>query len=126
MRTLLAILVGIPLAVELLGAVCAIRDGWSQPDARAAAVERLAVPMLMWGLLWWIAGATAGPVLSAVLVGVALWQFVAFAVVRLLSRWRRFQTVAEDTDAIVTAVSSGKKSPGDSGDWGGERQSPGR
>src|SRR5262245_22698781 len=49
MNTLLAFLFGIPLAAELLGACLSIVDNWREPNARAAAVERLAIPLLLWG-----------------------------------------------------------------------------
>jgi hypothetical protein len=126
MNGILAFVFGIPLAAELLGACLSVLDSWRQPDARAAAVERLAIPMLLWGGLWWLVGANAGAPLWSALLTVALWQVVCFYGIRLLSRWRGFQTIAIDTDIADRSPRGGKKSPGDNGDWGGERKSPGR
>src|SRR5262245_26624553 len=121
MNTLLAFLFGIPLAAELLGGCLSIVDSWNEPNARAAAVERLAIPLLLWGGLWWWVGADAsGPLWSALLI-VAGWQVVSFYGVELLGRWRRFQTIAVDTDTLAHGGPTQKKSPGDNGDWGGER-----
>ena len=126
MITFVAFVFGIPLAAELLGACLSVRDSWRQPDARAAAVERLAIPLLLWGTLWWCVGADAGAPLWSALLFVAAWQVVSFYGIRMLSGWSRFQTIAVDTDIVEHGPPGGKKSPGDNGDWGGERKSPGR
>jgi hypothetical protein len=106
----LAFVLGIPLAAELLGACLSVFDSWRQPDARAAAVERVAIPMLLWGALWWLVGADAGVPLWSALLTVGLWQVVSFYAIRLLSRWRRFQTIAIDTD-IAGDTTGEKRAP---------------
>jgi len=110
-NAILAFVLGVPLAAELLGACFSVFDSWRQPDARAAAVERLAVPTSLWGALWWLVGADASAPLWCALIAVGLWQVVSFYGVRLLSRWRRLQTVSIDTDIAVGAVSGEKRAP---------------
>jgi hypothetical protein len=126
MNAILAFVFGIPLSAELLGACLSIVDSWRQPDARAAAVERLAVPMLLWGGLWWWVGADAGAPLWGALLTVALWQVISFYAIRWLSRWSRFQTIAIDTDITEPVPPGGKRAPATMGIGEGERKSPGR
>jgi hypothetical protein len=111
MSSVFAFVIGIPLAVELLGACFAIFDSWRFPEARAAAVERVAVPMLLWGGLWWLVGSDASPALLAALAFVMVWQLIAFYTIQLLSRWRRFQTVSVDTDSAEPSPGSEKRAP---------------
>jgi hypothetical protein len=110
MNTVLAFVFGIPLAAELLGACLSVLDSWREPNARAAAVERLAIPLLLWGALWWCVGADASAPLWSALLIVAGWQVISFYGIRLLSSWRRFQTIAVDTD-VVERGPGGKKAP---------------
>jgi hypothetical protein len=98
MTVLLAVLLGIPLTIELLGSCQAVYDARQDREQRAAAVERLAPRLLAWGVLWWLLGATAWHALAWVTVLVAAWQTVAFYAARWLSRWSSFQTVAVDRD----------------------------
>jgi hypothetical protein len=111
MSDVFAFIVGIPLAVELLGACFSIFDCWRLPAARAAAVERLAVPMLCWGALWWAVGLDAWPTLLTALTLVFVWQLIAFYGAQLLSRWSRFQTIAVDTDSAEGSSESEKRAP---------------
>lgn len=111
MNSILAFVLGVPLAAELLGACLSVLDSWRQPDGRAAAVERLAVPMLLWGALWWLVGADAGVPLWSALLAVAAWQVISFYCMRLLSRWRGFQTIAIDTDIVERVPPGGKRAP---------------
>ena len=116
----------IPLSVELAGACVAVFDNFGQLESRAAAVERVAVPLLLWGALWWLGGPGAAPIMLAAMAFVLVWQFIAHAALALLGRWPRFFTTSIETDSQWGALPSEKKSPGDNGDWGGERKSPGR
>jgi len=122
MADLLLFLVAVPISVELLGGCMSIRDNWADTETRAAAVERLSIPVLCWGALWWIAGSNAGGVLAAALAFVAVWQAVMFYGAAALLKLPRFHTIAIATD---DAAGPERKSPGDNGDWGGERSSPG-
>jgi hypothetical protein len=98
MTALLAVVLGVPLTIELLGSCQAVYDAWGDHEQRAAAAERLAPRLLAWGLLWWLLGAAAWHVLVWITVLVASWQTVAFYAARWLSRWSRFQTAAVDRD----------------------------
>lgn len=103
MTVLLAVLLGVPLTIELLGSSQAVYDAWRDHEQRAAAVERLAPRLLAWGALWWLLGATAWHALIWIILLVAAWQAVAFYAARWLSRWSRFQTVAVDRDENSSA-----------------------
>jgi len=122
MMSVIAVLLGVPLTIELLGALLSIRDNWTDRERRAAAVERVALPLLAWGLLWWLLGRAAWPALAWTSAFVVAWQIGAFYVARWVSRWPAAQTSAVSRDE---AEHVRKRSPGDNGDWGGESSSPG-
>jgi hypothetical protein len=124
MTSVIAVLLGIPLTIELLGGCQSIRDNWNDHERRAAAVERLALPLLAWGALWWLLGTGAWRELAWVTVFVVIWQVSVFYATRWLSHWSALQTAAVDRDD-ATAQDPEKRSPGDNGDWGGESSSPG-
>jgi hypothetical protein len=124
MTSVIAVLLGLPLTIELLGACLSIRDNWTDQERRAAAVERLALPLLLWGALWWLLGSSAWPALIWLSGLVVAWQLAVFYVTRWLSHWPVLQTNAIDRDDVVEGA-PGKRSPGDNGDWGGESSSPG-
>ncbi len=95
----LAFLVALPLSVELLGAACAVLDARHHLDLRAAALERLAVPLLAAGILWWLIGAAKWPLLVAAVLLAFLCHIVWFYVTRWLLRRPGAQTVALDTES---------------------------
>jgi hypothetical protein len=120
-KSLVAFIIAVPLAVELLGAVMAIVDARRQPDARAAAVERLAVPLFVWGLLWWWVGADSWRVMVGAVAFVLAAHVVGFYAARWLLRRPACQTTAVDTD------DEWERAPATMGIGKGERNlSPGR
>jgi cobalamin biosynthesis protein CobD/CbiB len=98
MTSLIAVLLGIPLSIELIGAALSIRDNWSNHERRAAAMERFALPLLAWGALWWLLGTAAWHTLAWIIALVLAWPVAAFYVTRWLSRWSALQTEAVDRD----------------------------
>ena len=121
MKSFVAFVIAVPLSVELLGALMAIVDARRQPDARAAAVERLALPLLAWGLLWWWVGADGWGVLLGAIALVVAAHVVAFHSMRWALRRPAWQTTAVDTDDAE------ERAPATTGIGKGERNlSPGR
>ncbi|HTO59479.1 MAG TPA: hypothetical protein VMJ74_16885 [Pseudomonadales bacterium] len=121
MKSLVAFMIAIPLTVELLGAALAIRDARRAPDARAAAAERLALPLLAWGALWWWIGAAGWDVMFGAMALVVVAHVLTFYATRALLRRPRFQTNAVDTDETE------ERAPATMGIGKGERNlSPGR
>ena len=121
MKSFAVFVVTVPLAVELLGALFAIFDARGLPDARAAAAERLAIPLLVWGLLWWLAGADAWAVMLGAVALVLVAHVVTFYAMRWLLQRPAWQTTAVDTD------DSEERAPATMGIGKGERNlSPGR
>jgi hypothetical protein len=119
-RTLVVFVVAIPLSVELLGALFAVFDARRIPDARAAAVERLALPIFGWGLLWWFVGVDGWRVLLGAVALVVAAHAVTFYSVRALLRRPSLQTLAIDMD-------DPERAPATMGIGKGERNlSPGR
>jgi hypothetical protein len=119
-KSLVVFVIAIPVSVELLGALLAVVDARRIPDARAAAVERLAIPVFAWGLLWWFIGADGWRVLIGALASVVVGHVVVFYVVRSLLRRPSMQTRAIDTD-------DPERAPATTGIGKGERNlSPGR
>ncbi len=95
----LAFFIAVPLAVELIGAVCAVFDASGHSDVRAAALERVALPLFAWGALWWLIGAAGWPLLVAAVVFVVLCHIVAFYAVRWALRRPRVHMIAIDTES---------------------------
>ena len=121
MKSFVAFLVAVPLSVELLGALMAIVDARRQPDARAAAVERLATPLLAWGLIWWSIGADGWRAMFGAIALVIAAHVVGFYAARWLLRRPAWQTAAVDTDAVD------ERAPATMGIGKGERNlSPGQ
>jgi len=121
MKSLVAFVIALPLTVELLGAALAIRDARGAPDARAAAVERLALPLLAWGVLWWWMGARGWDVMLGAMALVIVAHALTFYAMRALLRKPWFQTNAVDTDEAE------ERAPATMGIGKGERNlSPGR
>jgi len=120
--SVIAVLLGVPLTIELLGAGLSIRDNWTDRERRAAAVEGVALPLLAWGALWWLLGRAAWPALAWTSGFVVAWQIGAFYIARWISHWPAAQTRAVNRDETERPI---KRSPGDNGDWGGESSSPG-
>jgi hypothetical protein len=119
-RSLVVFVLAIPLSVELSGAIFAVADAWRTPDARAAAVERLAVPVFGWGLLWWFAGVDGWRVLFGAIAFVFAAHVVTFYAMRSLLRRPSLQTLSIDTD-------DPERAPATMGIGKGERNlSPGR
>jgi hypothetical protein len=99
MILLLVFIIAVPLSVELFGSMYAVFDAWRHPDSRAAAAERLAFPLMVWGALWWWIGAEAWYVLAAAWVTVVICHVAVFYGGRWLIRRPDSQTIAIDTDS---------------------------
>jgi len=98
-NTVIAFVVAMPLSVEMLGALYGVRDGWAHTGSKAAALERLAAPLLCWCCLWWLVGVEMWHVMLAALVVVVILHVVThYTTVLMISR-PRFQTNAIDTDS---------------------------
>jgi len=95
----LVFIIAVPLSVELFGSMYAVFDAWRHPESRAAAVERLAIPLMVWGFLWWWIGAEAWYVLAAAWAVVLICHIAVFYGARWLIRRPDTQTIAIDTDA---------------------------
>jgi hypothetical protein len=95
----LVFIIAVPLSVELFGSMYAVFDARRHPESRAAAVERLAIPLLVWGCLWWWIGAEAWYVLAAAWAVVLICHSAVFYGARWLIRRPDTQTIAIDTDA---------------------------
>jgi hypothetical protein len=99
MTWIVAFIVAVPLSIELLGALYAIFDVQRDTDARAAAVERLALPLLLWGTLWWLLGIEAWRLLIAALAFTLLCHVTWFFAAQWLIRRESLQTIAVDTES---------------------------
>lgn len=99
MKSLIVFVLALPVSMELWGAVFGVWDGWRVAASRAAALERFAVPMLLWGALWWLGGVGAWRLMVIALVVVLACQVVTFYATRLLIRIPRLQTTAIDTES---------------------------
>jgi hypothetical protein len=120
-KSFVAFVFAVPLAVEVLGALMGIVDARRQPDGRAAAVERLTVPLLAWGFLWWWIGAGGWAVMFGAMALVIAAHVVAFYATRWLLRRPAWQTIAIDTDTAAA-----ERAPATTGIGKGERNlSPG-
>lgn len=95
----LVFVVAVPLSVEFLGALYAVYDAWRHAESRAAALERLAVPLTLWGALWWLGGVEAWHLLLAALLVVLACHIVVFYGTRWLLERPSAQTIAVDTDS---------------------------
>ena len=99
MKSVAVFLLALPLSVELWGALFGVMDGWRASASRAAALERFAVPLLLWGAVWWFGGVSAWRVLLVALLVVLACQVATFYGTRLLIRLPRVQTNAIDTES---------------------------
>ncbi len=95
----LVFVVAVPLSVELFGAFYAVIDAWRHAESRAAAVERLAIPLLFWSALWWWVGPDAWYLLAAAWAFVIVCHITVFYCTRWLIRHEKFQTTAIETDS---------------------------
>ena len=95
----IAFMVAVPLSVELFGSLYAVFDAWRHADSRAAALERLAFPLTVWAVLWWLVGAEAWYVLAAALTLVLICHIAVFYGARWLIRRPNIQTIAIDTES---------------------------
>ena len=98
MKSALVFLLALPLSLELWGAWFGVMDSWRAAASRAAALERFAVPLLLWGALWWLGGVSAWRLLVVALLVVLACQVATFYGARLLIRLPRVQTNAIDTE----------------------------
>jgi hypothetical protein len=94
----LVFIIAVPLSVELFGSIYAVFDAWRHPESRAAAAERLAFPLMVWGVLWWWIGVEAWYVLAAAWAVVLVCHIAVFYGVRWLIKRPDNQTIAIDTD----------------------------
>ena len=99
MIAVLAFVVAVPLSVEFFGALYAVFDAWSHADSRAAALERLAIPLMSWGALWWLVGVEAWHLILAALVFVLFCHIVMFYGTRWWLKRPSAQTIAVDTES---------------------------
>jgi len=94
--TVLLFIIALPIAMELIGALLALRDGWCDRGARSAGINRLAVRIAILAVFltlapqrsWWVFGAAAATVLFA--------HVLSFYSFRLISR--RFPAAVIDRD----------------------------
>ncbi len=98
MKSVIVFLFALPVSVELWGALFGVLDGWRVATSRAAALERSAIPLLLWGALWWLGGVGAWRLMVIALVVVLGCQVVTFYGTRLLIRIPSLQTTAIDTE----------------------------
>ena len=106
MKSVVVFLLALPVSVELWGALFGVLDGWRVAASRAAALERFAVPLLLWGALWWLLGVGAWRLMVIALVLILACQVVTFYGMRLLIRIPRLQTIAIDTDQLFFFASA--------------------
>jgi len=99
MINVIAFVVAVPLSVELFGAFYAVFDASRQPESRAAAVERLAVPLIVWAAFWWLVGAEAWYLLAAALGFVVICHIAVFYIGAWLIRRPNMQTISVDTES---------------------------
>ena len=97
MNEVIAFVIAVPLTVELFGALYAVFDAWRDRDSRSAALERLAVPLAAWGLLWWWIGAAGWQILAAAFATILVCHMAVFYVGGWLIRRSGIQTLAIDT-----------------------------
>jgi hypothetical protein len=96
--TWLVALIAIPLTIELLGRVLAIRDVWAVNALRPSAFQRLVAPLVWIGLVFWIFPESAWRGLIYGAMCVLAWRWLALAAVRLMMRFTGFQTRSIDLD----------------------------
>ena len=93
---MLLFVVALPIAMELIGSLMALRDGWCDRANRSAGINRIAVRVAFVALFitvapqrsWWLLGAAATTVILA--------HVVSFYCFRLLSR--RYPAAVVDRD----------------------------
>ncbi len=98
MKELIAFVVAVPVTVEMFGAMYAVFDAWRDRDSRSAALERLALPLAAWGVLWWWVGASGWQILFAAFAAILVCHIAVFYVGRWLIQRSAIQTIAVDTD----------------------------
>jgi hypothetical protein len=98
MRDVIAFVIAVPLTVELFGALYAVFDAWRDRNSRSAALERLAVPLAVWGVLWWWIGADGWRILAAAFASVIVCHMAVFYAGGWLIRRPGTQTIVVDTD----------------------------
>jgi hypothetical protein len=96
--TWLVALISIPLTIELLGRVLAIRDVWAVNALRPRAFQRLVPPLVWIALVFWIFPEPAWRGLLYGAMFVLAWRWLALAAVRLMMRSTAFQTRSIDLD----------------------------
>ncbi len=125
MKNVLGFVLAVAVSVELLAAVLSVFDARRRPSERAAAVERLALPTLLWGAVWWFVGVSGGWVLLAAMLVVVVAHVITFHVGQWLLRMPGRQTLSVDTDVAIPDPQ--KRAPATMGTGKGERNlSPGR
>jgi len=98
MRNVIAFVIAVPVTVELFGALYAVFDARRDGDSRSAALERLAIPLAAWGLLWWWIGAGGWRLLAAAFALVIVGHVTVFYAGKWLIRRPGIQTVVVDAD----------------------------
>jgi len=96
--TWLLALLGVPLTIELVGRLLAVRDAWPVPRERPPALQRLATPLLVSIIVLWIAPPETWYALALGAGFVAGWRMLTWAMLRLVMRSRRFHMRVIDTD----------------------------
>jgi hypothetical protein len=98
MKDVIAFIIAVPLTVELFGALYAVFDAWRDRDSRSAALERLAIPLAAWGVLWWWVGADGWQILAAAFAAILVCHIAVFYAGRWLIQRSGVQTLSVDTD----------------------------
>jgi hypothetical protein len=99
MKDVIAFIIAVPLTVEMFGALYAVFDARHDRDSRSAALERLAIPLAAWGLLWWWVGADGWQILATAFAAILVCHVAVFYAGRWLIQRSGTQTISVDTDA---------------------------
>ena len=99
--SVLVALLSIPVAIELLAALLSFRDLVVLPGARATAIERLIVPLLLLAALIWLAAPDHVVAMAVAFAMVILWQIIVHRVLRIVVHSERFTARSVDTDEAI-------------------------
>jgi hypothetical protein len=96
--TYLVALIAIPLSIELIGRLLAIRDGWEVRPLRPAAFQRLVAPLAVIAIVLWIFPPSAWRGLVYGAVFVIAWRWLALITLRVAMRLPALRARSIDLD----------------------------